>query len=268
LHLGLATLDPIPWLAAWLKFSSAQHSSSRGWWRGRWVPLCWRVNWLVADMACQLCILMSQLHHANVIFIWVSHVGQVVWYSGWVSPSGRRRCVASHEAYVGACGHVQRLIFALFSPVCLSTRWYGQNTILTTFIFEQKSNTTLNHMLWYQLLGIMTGDVLIIAHLRLSTLTQYLIWFGKPPTSTGEVICLYRERTRFTTIEEDDHPLFATLNLTLVSLCSATMAATTCCPWQPTLSYISEIFLCTLTLSACSPNNASIYRQQWQTRGH
>jgi hypothetical protein len=28
-----------------------------------------------------------------------------------------------------------------------STQWYDQNTILTTFIFEQKSNTTLNHML-------------------------------------------------------------------------------------------------------------------------
>jgi hypothetical protein len=32
-----------------------------------------------------------------------------------------------------------------------STQWYGQNIILTTFIFEQKSNTTLNHKLWYQL---------------------------------------------------------------------------------------------------------------------
>jgi len=31
------------------------------------------------------------------------------------------------------------------------TQWCGQNTILTTFIFEQKSNTTLNHQLWYQL---------------------------------------------------------------------------------------------------------------------
>jgi len=35
-----------------------------------------------------------------------------------------------------------------------STQWYGQNTILTTFIFEQKSNTPLNHVLLYQLLGI------------------------------------------------------------------------------------------------------------------
>jgi len=47
-----------------------------------------------------------------------------------------------------------------------STQWYSQNTILTTFIFEQKSNTPLNHvrsdtncwgfrpvMYWYLLIG-------------------------------------------------------------------------------------------------------------------
>jgi hypothetical protein len=52
-----------------------------------------------------------------------------------------------------------------------STQWYGQNTILTTFIFEQKSNTPLNHQLWYQLLGnpaphARTGGVLIVAQRR------------------------------------------------------------------------------------------------------
>jgi hypothetical protein len=57
---------------------------------------------------------------------------------------------------------------------------------------------------WVLLKGIPTGDVLIFAHWRLSTLTQYLTWFGKPPTSTGEAILLYRERTRFTTIEEEE----------------------------------------------------------------
>jgi hypothetical protein len=30
------------------------------------------------------------------------------------------------------------------------------------------------------------------------------MWFGKSPTSTGEAIVLYRERTRFTTIEEEE----------------------------------------------------------------
>jgi hypothetical protein len=61
---------------------------------------------------------------------------------------------------VGACSHVWLLILTLFSPVCSSLpplRWYGQNIILTTLIFEQKSNTALNHMLWYQLLGIQDG---------------------------------------------------------------------------------------------------------------
>jgi len=52
-----------------------------------------------------------------------------------------------------------------------STQWYGQNIILTTFIFEQKSNTPLNHQLWYQLLGnpaphARTGGVLIVAQRR------------------------------------------------------------------------------------------------------
>ncbi|XP_011012476.1 PREDICTED: cysteine-rich repeat secretory protein 38-like [Populus euphratica] len=43
------------------------------------------------------------------------------------------------------------------------------------------------------LLGIPTGDVLILAYRRESTLTQYFMWFGKSPTSTGETIALYRE---------------------------------------------------------------------------
>jgi hypothetical protein len=45
---------------------------------------------------------------------------------------------------------------AVFTSVLVSsssTQWYGQNTILTTFIFGQKLNTTLSHKLWYQLLG-------------------------------------------------------------------------------------------------------------------
>ena len=96
---------------------------------------------------------------------------------------------------------------AVFTSVLVSSsskQWYGQNIILTTFIFEQKSNTALNQMLWYQLLGIPTSDVLIIAYWRLNILTQYLTWFGKSPTSMGEAIWLYRERTRFTTIKEEE----------------------------------------------------------------
>jgi hypothetical protein len=41
------------------------------------------------------------------------------------------------------------------------------------------------------------------------------------------------------------------------------MTATTGCPWQPTLSYISHIFGCTLSLTALSLS-VPIYRLQWQ----
>ena len=133
LHVGSATLDPVPRLAARLGSNSARRGSARGWWCGRWVPLCWRVCWLVDDvaddMACLLYMLtsplhqadvimvmllymmMSQLHHANVIpgmstvhddvtfascwrhLIRASHVGRVNWYSGRVNSSGWRRRV-------------------------------------------------------------------------------------------------------------------------------------------------------------------------------
>jgi len=81
-------------------------NSARSWWCGRWVPLCWRVSLLCADMA-----LTSWLHHADVILgmpalhddviimscwrhlVQVSHMGRVNWYSGRVSPSRRRRRV-------------------------------------------------------------------------------------------------------------------------------------------------------------------------------
>jgi hypothetical protein len=138
---------------------SNQLSLTRCWLRGRWAPLCWRVKWLVADMACQLCMMSQWLCHDDVILIRVSHVGQVVWYSGRVSPSGRRRHVGC------VCSRWQTLrwrvrpfstfkFYVVFTSVLVSSffsQCYIQNTIVRTFIFEQKSNTTLNHVLWYQL---------------------------------------------------------------------------------------------------------------------
>jgi hypothetical protein len=50
---------------------------------------------------------MSQLHHADVILILVSHVGRVVWYSGRVSPSRQRRRVR-HVAHFCARGQTPR----------------------------------------------------------------------------------------------------------------------------------------------------------------
>ena len=54
----------------------------------------------------------------------------------------------------GTCLRVRRFLTSDFDAAfnsgfvsSSSTQWYGQNTILTTFIFEQKSNTTLNHQL-------------------------------------------------------------------------------------------------------------------------
>jgi len=43
---------------------------------------------VAADMACLLCMMMSQLRHADVIYIRVSHMGRVIWYSGRVSHPG------------------------------------------------------------------------------------------------------------------------------------------------------------------------------------
>jgi len=72
-----------------LQNSSAQLGSSqlgsRGW-RGKWVPLCWRVSWHG--------MLTPWLCHDDVILIRVWHVGWVIWYSGRVSPSGWRRRMA------------------------------------------------------------------------------------------------------------------------------------------------------------------------------
>jgi hypothetical protein len=164
--------------SALTQLASTRLGSAHDWWCGRWVPLCLRVSWLGADMACQLYMLMSQLCHVDIILIRVGHVGRVNWYSGQVSPFGRKR----HVGRVGARGQppyrrVRPYLTSNFDVVFTSmivssssTQWYCQNTILTTFIFGKKSNTTLNHMLWYQLLGILTGDVLIVAHWRLSTL--------------------------------------------------------------------------------------------------
>ena len=144
------------------------NGSARDWWCGRWVPFCWRVCWLVddvaADMACLLCMLTSQLCHADVILIRVSLVGRDIWYSGRVCHSGEEDAWLACGSLVrvgsllsGACWCVRACPMSEFCAVFTSgfvssssTQWYGQNIILTTFIFEQKSNTTLNHKLWYQ----------------------------------------------------------------------------------------------------------------------
>jgi hypothetical protein len=150
LHVGSATLDPIPRLAAQLQLCSARDQ-----WHGRWVLQWWRVSWLDADVACQLCMLTSQLHYDDVIVIRVSHVGRVgSAYQGKEDAWGASARVDSH--LTGACKRVRSCPTSDFDAVFTSgvtsssfTQWYGQNIILTTFIFG-------HHMLWYQLLGIPT----------------------------------------------------------------------------------------------------------------
>lgn len=53
---------------------------------------------------------------------------------------------------------------------------------------------------WLLVVGNPTGDVLIFVHKKGSILTQYLTWFGKPPTSMEkEPILLEIDRKRVTT---------------------------------------------------------------------
>jgi len=134
------------------------------------------MTWLVGPtmLTCQL---TGRWHgmptmYANVIIMSCWHhpypgkscgSGHLVFGSGL--PFGRRRRVARvwrvGSLFSSACWRVRACptskFYAVFTNGFVSsssTQWYGQNIILTTFIFEQKSNTTLNHKLWYQLLGI------------------------------------------------------------------------------------------------------------------
>jgi len=109
---------------------------------------------------------MSLLHHDDVIIIRVSHMGRVNWYSGQSYGSGQLvfgsgQPIRAKKTRVtrGAREQIPRrrvrtcstsdfdVVFTSGFVSSSSTQWYGQNTILTTFIFEQKSNTALNLVL-------------------------------------------------------------------------------------------------------------------------
>jgi len=146
--------------------------------------MCWRVRWLVADMAHWLCMMMSHLHQADVILgmptvhadvtitsWWRHHYpgkshgsGQLVFGSGqpiWAKKMRGARLrarAATSSARVVACGHVRRSISTSFSPVASYRPPLHSGMVKTQFwqlsFLSKKSNTTLNHVLWYQLLGI------------------------------------------------------------------------------------------------------------------
>ena len=116
------------------------------------------------------CMLMSSLHKVDVILCMLLFLCMLL-YSG---RSTGIRVGSTHPGEEDAWGASVRVgrrlagewwrvrpcptsdfdaVFTSGFVSSSSTRWYGQNTILTTFIFEQKIKHHLNHQLWYQLLG-------------------------------------------------------------------------------------------------------------------
>jgi len=80
---------------------------------------------------------------------------------------------------------------------------------------------------------------MIIAQRRLSTLTQYLTWFGKSPTSTGE-INIIRDRGRIQHTEEDH------IYSNPISHCYIGQQS---CWWQPFSFFLSSSLFCSCSLS-------------------
>jgi len=125
-------------------------------------PMCWRDSWLGADMTCLLCMMMSQLCHADVIYIRVSHMGRVIWYSGRVNSSGWRRRVGR------VCARGQTPCRRVMESAAMSDvrfwrrfhQWLRLGLLYTVvwskhhfenFHFWAKIKHHLNHQLWYQL---------------------------------------------------------------------------------------------------------------------
>ena len=75
-----------------------------------------------ADVACQLCMLTSQLCYDDVIVIRVSHVGQVgsAHWAKKMRGARLRAWTATSPEHVSACGYVRRLILTPFSLVASS----------------------------------------------------------------------------------------------------------------------------------------------------
>jgi len=110
---------------------------------------CWRHSYIMmtSSWASLLCMMTSQLCHADIITIRVRHVGRVVWYLGRVSPSRRRWRVArvcargarlcawptTLPARDGAGGHLWRPISLLFSPVASSLPPLHSGMVKTQF---------------------------------------------------------------------------------------------------------------------------------------
>jgi len=76
------------------------------------------------------------------------HPGEEDAWHAWGASARVGRCLAGAWWRVRPCPTSDfDAVFTSGFVSSSSTRWYGQNTILTTFIFEQKSNTTSNQAL-------------------------------------------------------------------------------------------------------------------------
>ena len=111
------------------------------------------------------------------------------------------------------------------------------------------------------------------------TETQYLTWFGKSPTSTGEspYYLEIREGIQYKYVEEEDH-FTQTLLPALIHCCTWQQG---CCPWQQLL-FLSYSLYCThhslshfaLSLSRCPfiGNNGvtalALLQQRWLHMGY
>jgi hypothetical protein len=169
----------------------------------------------------------SQLRHVDIIIIRVRHVGQVVWYSGRVSPSGRRwrvwrmarvcvrgqpprRRVTAHATVFDVQfrhGFHQWLrLFLLYIVV-----WSKHN--LDNFYFWAKIK---HHFKPYALIPIVGDSDSPCADRWCSdsyskeakhTETQYLTWFGKTAYIHGRESILFRDREmiQYKYMEEEDH---------------------------------------------------------------
>jgi hypothetical protein len=161
LHIGSTKLDLVLRLTARLESSD--------------VALCWRVRWLGVDMACQLCMLTSHLHNADVILgmltvhddvpiasCWRHHYpgqargsGRLVFGSGQpirakMTRVTRGTCLcawpATPPARDGTCGRFRRPISTLFSPVASSLPPLHSGMVKTQFgqlLFLSKNQTPL-----------------------------------------------------------------------------------------------------------------------------
>jgi len=164
-----------------------------------WVPQCWRVWWLDADWVLPVytgVMITSCWCHPYPGLACGS--GRLVFGSGQLIRV-KKTCVTrgaclcawalSLLARDGAFCRFRRPISTRFLTVASSFPPLHNGMVKTQFwqlLFLSKIKHPFNHVLWYQLLGIPTGGVLIFAQQRLSTLTQYFTWFSKSPTTMGE----------------------------------------------------------------------------------